>query len=168
MKKVNSISEVIIKASNIVCSFLCIALIVLMVGSTFLQIVFRKLFNSPLSWTEEFSRLAFVWINCLGSAIAIHTKSHIHLEYLVENLFSKSFQEILRIVHNAVIVMFFVWVAAPTLQLVKTMNTIPSPSLSLPSGLPHLGFLIGGVAIIFAAIGDSMEAFTELSTRGRE
>ena len=61
------------EALNVVCSLL----MVLILGAIFLQIFSRKILNDPLTWTEEFSRLAFIWMNCLGSAIVIKEKKHI-------------------------------------------------------------------------------------------
>ncbi len=151
---------------NRICRVVCCILLILIVGATFLQIICRKIFSSPLSWTEEFTRLLFVWLNCLGCAIAIQMKNQIQFDFLVSRLMSPRLQNIVRILTNIVIVLFFFLLLPPTMRLVQSMNTIPSAALSWPSGLPHLGYLAGLCAMIVAFLGDCMEAASELTRKG--
>lgn len=48
----------------------------------FLQVVFRYLFKSPLSWSEELTMLTFQWCVFLGAAIAVKRGNHFKLDSL--------------------------------------------------------------------------------------
>ena len=58
----------------------------IMVGATFLQVIFRYFFNHPLFWSEELSRYCFVWIVFVGAAIAVKHGAHIGVDYFVKHL----------------------------------------------------------------------------------
>lgn len=45
-----------------------------------LQLLSRYVFSSPLLFTEEFSRLCYVWVAFLGMAIGHHRMDHIKIE----------------------------------------------------------------------------------------
>jgi TRAP-type C4-dicarboxylate transport system permease small subunit len=57
--------------------FLCGALLVVMVGLTFLQIVLRNLFSSGMSWSDEISQFCMTWMVLFGSIWA--SKNNLHL-----------------------------------------------------------------------------------------
>lgn len=45
-----------------------------------LQLLSRYIFSSPLLFTEEFSRLAYVWVAFLGMAVAHRRRDHIQID----------------------------------------------------------------------------------------
>lgn len=53
---------------------------------TFLQVVFRYVFNHPLPWTEELAINLFVWVAFIGSSIALAKKGHYGLGLIKERL----------------------------------------------------------------------------------
>ena len=53
---------------------------------TFLQVVFRYVLDSSLSWSEEFSRYVFIWIIFLGTAAAVRRAEHMAVDALVDRL----------------------------------------------------------------------------------
>ncbi|WP_300356622.1 TRAP transporter large permease subunit [Fusobacterium sp.] len=59
-----------------------------------LQVLFRQVFRSPLVWSEELSRLIFVWVAMLGISIGIRKQSHIFIDFLY-NRFSPIVQKII-------------------------------------------------------------------------
>lgn len=61
----------------------CMFLIVLFMS---LEVFFRYVLNSPLSWTEEIGKLVFVWMVFIGAGIGIRTKGHISMEFLTSRL----------------------------------------------------------------------------------
>ncbi len=70
-------------------NFICRAEIVLM-GLWFTavffaistQVVMRYVFDSPLLWTDEFSRYSFVWIIYLGCAYCVGIDNHARIPFL--------------------------------------------------------------------------------------
>lgn len=61
----NKISKYIIKPIHVISFFALLAMVVLVV----IQIFCRFVLNISVPWTEEMSRLCFVWVIFLGSAI---------------------------------------------------------------------------------------------------
>jgi C4-dicarboxylate transporter DctQ subunit len=58
------------------------------VSLTFLQVVLRYIFNSPLTWVEEVGRYLFIWITFLGAAVAFARDTHIRVDAVI-GLFGK-------------------------------------------------------------------------------
>ena len=54
--------------------------LVLMSLATFVNVVFRYVFNSPFQWAEEFSRYAFIWVVFIGAAVSTKHKTHIIID----------------------------------------------------------------------------------------
>ena len=46
-----------------------------------LQVFFRQVLHTPLIWSEELSRLIFVWVAMLGISIGIRKQSHIFIDF---------------------------------------------------------------------------------------
>ena len=56
---------------------LCGALLVVMIGLTFLQIILRNLFSSGMRWSDEISQFCMTWMVLFGSIWA--SKNNLHL-----------------------------------------------------------------------------------------
>lgn len=59
------------------------SLLALMSGATFLNVVARYLFNSPVQWAEEFSRYSFIWLVFMAAVVATTHKKHITIDIVV-------------------------------------------------------------------------------------
>ena len=55
----------------------------LMFLATFMNVVARYGFNSPIQWAEEFSRYAFIWVVFMGAAVCAKRKRHIAIDSLL-------------------------------------------------------------------------------------
>jgi TRAP-type C4-dicarboxylate transport system permease small subunit len=58
-------------------------LMVLIAGA---QILFRAVFNMPLSWSEEVATYLFVWWVYMGAMLAVRSKSHLGIDVFVRRL----------------------------------------------------------------------------------
>lgn len=63
-----------------------LALFFLMCLLMILQLLSRYVFSSPLLFTEEFSRLAYVWVAFLGMAVAHRRRDHIRIDLFTDML----------------------------------------------------------------------------------
>jgi hypothetical protein len=54
--------------------------VIVVVG--FAQVLFRFVFESPLSWSEELVRYVFIWSVFLTAAIGFNLNSHISIDFL--------------------------------------------------------------------------------------
>jgi TRAP-type C4-dicarboxylate transport system permease small subunit len=62
---------------------LLITLVGVLTVSVFLQVLIRFVFKFPIPWTEEVSRIAFVYIIFLGATIAVREKAHINVDVVL-------------------------------------------------------------------------------------
>lgn len=119
---------------------------VVLVISTFMQVVFRFILNSPLAWTEELARYCLVFLTFLGAAYAMAMKQHVLVEFFT-NLFPPIGRKIFYTVATLVNLFFFGLMIYYGLQL--SMNSMEqlSPVLRIPMGaiyavIPVSGFLL--------------------------
>jgi len=113
-----------------------------MVISTFLQVIFRYLFNSPLFWSEELSRYCFVWVVFVGAAIAMKRGAHIGVDYFEMKLPSR-FKNYLKIAVNILIIFFLVITIYQSMLVVIVNMSQCSPAMKIPMGLIYLAIPVG-------------------------
>ena len=121
---------------------------------TFLQVVFRYVFNHPLPWTEELAINLFVWVTFIGTSIALAKKGHYGLELLKDRLPPMP-RMLAEVVSWSVSVAFLLIVAVYGVEVVlvtaHTMTTLPLSMQwffsAVPAGailmLLHLGIHAG-------------------------
>ena len=63
--------------------YLLTFLIGLLTVSVFLQVLIRFVFKSPLPWTEEVSRIAFVYSIFVGATITVREKAHLNVDFVL-------------------------------------------------------------------------------------
>lgn len=63
-----------------------IAASAVMIGIVTLQIVLRYAFNSSIDWSDELSRLLFVWSMFLAIPLGIREGAHVGIELLVAHI----------------------------------------------------------------------------------
>jgi TRAP-type C4-dicarboxylate transport system permease small subunit len=66
--------------------WIIIVMMAMMTILVFLQVLFRYLFDTPLGWSEEIARFAFVWLSFLGAASLVRSDGHIRVSLLVDAL----------------------------------------------------------------------------------
>ena len=79
---VNRLEEWLLRVETV----LVVILFPALVAVTFLQVVFRYVFNHPLPWTEELAINLFVWVGFIGASIALAKKGHYGLDLLKDKL----------------------------------------------------------------------------------
>ena len=58
-------------------------LILLVVVITLLAVFTRYVLNDPLAWTEQVSRILFVWMTFLGTAVLYRRRLHITIDFVL-------------------------------------------------------------------------------------
>jgi len=76
----------LIASVDLLAAWTIVVAISVMVGLVALQVLLRYAFNTSLGWTDETSRLAFVWAIFLGIPLGIRRGSHIGIEFLTSQL----------------------------------------------------------------------------------
>ena len=75
----------------------------IMVGSIFLQVIMRYVFNNSLSWSEELGRYMFIWMSWVGVSLGAKYGQHIKIEVLV-NKFPFKTRHIINIFSELIVI----------------------------------------------------------------
>lgn len=126
-----------------------------MIVMVFTNVVMRYGLDSGLRWGIELSRLSFVWIVMLGSALALRSNEHLAVTELVETVMPRALRPLWvlsRAVIVGLLVMFFIgcW-----RQMMLNWVNI-SQVTGLPAALFYLAGVIGGGLMIAVAIGQML------------
>jgi len=108
----------------------------------FMQVIWRYVLRSPLSWSEETARYLFVWVSFLGAITAARRGNHIGMEMLRDAL-SPTGKNLLRFVSNLVCILFFAMTCHYTIGVAPRTWKQLSPALEIPMFYPYLGIAIG-------------------------
>lgn len=126
---------------------ICILLITCLLGVTFVQIIARYVFNSPLSWSEELARLMFIWLSLLGSSVALRKNLHVSFS-LVTLVLPVRAEYGIRVFTNALIAATLIIILPPSFRFSLFMNTIPSAGLEWPMGIFYVSVSVASVLMI--------------------
>lgn len=125
-----------------------IALIVI-TAVTFLGVIMRYCFNSPITWLQEVQLWCFVWIVFFGAGAAFRTNSHVAIEILVDT-FPPFLKKIVEVFIYVVVlgVLGFLTVQGINLviQMLQTERT--TDILNIPFWFIYSAFPIGCVWMI--------------------
>lgn len=142
MKKLIRIEEI--------CS-IALFLIILMI--LFWQIFSRKVLNAPASWSEELSRLLFVYMGILGCHLAQHYETHIRIDFILSH-FPKPVQASLDVIFKLLMSAVFILIAYNGIRLCRSAGvrdhlvTLGLPVTVLNFGLVFLGVIIAAEMLI--------------------
>lgn len=112
-------------------SFLIIVLLIIIVASTFMQVIFRFILNSPLIWPEEIARMSYVWISFLGMALLVRRGTLLGVDTLlqaVNDRLKKVFVFFSRIIMFLMLIII-TWLGYEMLARVQGQS-LPATSLS--------------------------------------
>jgi TRAP-type C4-dicarboxylate transport system permease small subunit len=140
--------------------FMMSFLIVLM----FIQVVFRYFLGRSITWSEEVSRLLFIWTVFLGIDLAAKYNRHIRVTFQLK-LFTEPVQRGITIFAYFVWLAFSLTISIVAIEFVITMFKFPyfsqtlhvKPGLCLPDRSPGLqpGYAAGHQAVYRADFGES-------------
>ena len=129
MKKIAKVESAF---SNIMALFLALMGILV-----FSNVVLRYVFNSGLTWAEEFSRFLFVWVVFLGAIGALKENHHLGFSSLVEAL-PETLKKLCYVVSQG-LMLLCLWVL---FDGSFEMTILTTDTLSPATGIP-LAFMYG-------------------------
>lgn len=127
-----------------------------MIVSTFLQVVFRFVFNAPLYWTEELSRYSFVYIVFIGAAWAGRQGMHLGVDYFTSKLPEKT-RRCLKVVMDVLILVFSAVIVFVGISVVPINFRQLSPALNIPMGAVYAAIPIGFLLLFIYYLNHLME-----------
>ncbi|NLZ58328.1 MAG: TRAP transporter small permease [Corynebacterium sp.] len=130
-----------------------VILFALLVCVTVWQVFSRQVLNDPSTWSEELSKILFVWLSFSGSAFLFGERGHIAVDFIARKL-PLAGQRILQVIAQIIVVLFavlaMIWggYLASSIAWNQQMTALP-----LTLGWVYVIIPIAGVFIaIFAVI----------------
>lgn len=111
---------------------MCITFVIMFV--VVLMGIITRTFGSPLSWTEEASRLAFVWMIFLGLSYGTAHDKHIRVTIIPDKMGPKVSAAI-TIFWDIVTVVVFIWIGYNGFRYVAYSSAAKTFALQLNKGL---------------------------------
>ncbi|MGE5577804.1 MAG: TRAP transporter small permease, partial [Syntrophothermus sp.] len=137
------ISEAINKASLV---FVTVALMV-MTAAMFAQVFARDVLHSGIVWAEELSRYLMVWMVFIGAAIATYEGGQISVTAL-EEVLPERFRRWLRLLQDALAVVYSVVVVYIGWQVVKVVSMQTSPNIGLAMSYAYAAMPVSAAVMI--------------------
>jgi TRAP-type C4-dicarboxylate transport system permease small subunit len=106
--------------------------------------IFYRYFLVPLTWTLEFTLIAFIWVTLLGACFAQRDSSHVKFTMIYDKVKPRT-QIWMRIVGNTLVFIAFSISLYPTYRYINFMSFKKSDVLKIPMSIafsPYIVFLI--------------------------
>lgn len=146
----------IIKGFDIVIDWLSICFLLSVVFVVILQIIFRFVIQKPLSWSEEFSRYAFIWVVYLGGYVCTRNNAHLGITFFVDSLPHVP-QKIINFIATAAVFIYMIFVVIWGFQLSFKVMRQPSAVMRIPMGYVYMAIPIGMLLMIIRMIFNLLE-----------
>lgn len=148
MKYLNVISDGINQKVKKLCSILLMVMTAIIV----IQVFYRYIIGTSLSWSEEIARYIFIWIIMLGASIGVKESFHVAVTIIVQKLSEKArctVDTILNLLLGIVglIMTFYGY------SLARTVAIQLSPAVRISMFWVYLSVPVSGVLIIIHALG---------------
>lgn len=128
-----------------ICTLISVSLLILTVS---LQIFARFFLAQAPSWTEEVSRLFFIFSIAFSSALALKTNHFIYLDVFY-NKMKPSWKKAIDIAILIAIFALFLIIAIASIQFISMGWIEDSPSLGINMGIAFSSMFILGITICY-------------------
>ena len=120
------------------------------IGSTVIQIFARFFLASAPSWTEEASRLFFIYAMSFAAGLALREKYFVELDVFYRR-FSKKMKYITDLLIQLCTVLLFAIMGFYSFQYIQLGSTETSPSMRIPMSFAFVSILIMSVTVVLYA-----------------
>lgn len=137
--------------SERIISILCVISLAIMAVMGILQVFFRYVIASSLTFSEELTIFMFIWSVALGSAIALRKGSHAAIELFVNWLPAKLKKAVL-IFGILLSVAFFLLLIIKGIDLTQTVHKQLSPAMQIPMSYAYSAIPTGGLFMLIYSL----------------
>ncbi|WP_428769119.1 TRAP transporter small permease [Treponema sp. HNW] len=131
-----------------------------------LQIFFRYILKSPLTWTMECTLICFCYIVTLGACYAARKQTHV-IFTLVYDSVKAPFKYILSMCGNLIIIAAFLIMLKPSFSFIRFMSFQKTSVLKLGMNIVFAPFLILLLSVIFYQTVELLETLLSMK-RGED
>lgn len=129
-----------------------------LIATVSLQIFARFFLASAPSWTEEASRLFFIYAISFASGIALKNNSYVSLD-MFYNLFNQRIKKILDVLIPGLIFLLFGIVMMYSMEFIKNGFVEKSPSMKISMSFAFLSIFIMSSTVCYYSFGKIVTAF---------
>lgn len=123
-----------------------------------LQIYARFFLEDAPSWTEEASRLFFIYAIAFAAGLALKNKYYVHLDMFF-NRFSNSIRKRIELIIPVVTFLLFAIIMVFSIQLIILGLPEKSPSMGFTMGFAFISVFIMSVAICYYSFFQILKTF---------
>ncbi len=123
-----------------------VALLAVTVTLVILQVFFRYVLNSSLSWSEEAARYLFIWAAVLGFSSSVEAQRLFRFDMVVQRLPPAAAAVCVGLYALATVGFLWALIVSGGALVAGTMSQT-SPAIRLPMALPYAALPVGGVLI---------------------
>ena len=137
------------EALTVTLEYFSMACIVLMTLLVIAQVVLRYVFNDPLTWSEEMSRIVFIYLAYLGIGAAYGRRRHMFISALVDVLpagLKRTVRFLVVGIASAFLLAVIIITSRSILEVYRVQIT--TPALDFPMAFVYLVIPLGMAALI--------------------
>ena len=139
---------------------LIIALLFGILALTFVQVIFRYVLGSPLTWSEAICRYMYVWMVFVGAAVVMRGEGHLTLTFFLDRMPHK-IQRFMRVVANLLILFILILIFLKEgLYLTKLTSTQISATIRITLNWVYVAIPVGGLLMGLNTVRKTIKLFT--------
>lgn len=139
----------ILKASALAIAATALAAILCLV---FAQVTMRFVFDRPLSWPEELSRIIFIYLVFIGAAEASVARTHIAVDMVDTFGLSSHIDRWINVLRDLAMLTVLVIIVVGAWTMIPIVHSMRLPATGLRISLMVVPVLIGGVLMSAATV----------------
>ncbi|WP_205165562.1 TRAP transporter small permease [Alteribacter salitolerans] len=134
-----------------VIKYLNISILLLMFGLLILQVVTRRLLNTPLPWPEEFALLCMIWITFFGAYQLTVENRHLKMDFL-ETKIPDQYRVYFQVFSKILIAGFLVMISIKGFSFIGQVGGTSMPVSGLPMWLPYCFIWISCILMLIEVV----------------
>jgi TRAP-type C4-dicarboxylate transport system permease small subunit len=141
---------------------ICTALLGGIFGSVLLQVLMRYVFNSPLTWSDEVTRLFLVWLTFLGAVLSYRLGTQIAVDafqLLAVRLDWHRLAQSAEVLIQTTIALVSLALLLGGIQLTDATLDRPTPALGIPVATFYLAVPVSAGLILWSIAERVVESF---------
>jgi TRAP-type transport system small permease protein len=127
---------------------LAVVLFLMVFAVVLLQVFMRYVLNSPLVWSEELARYAFVWVSFLGWVLATRSGTHIRIGAFVD-MMPATARRTIRWFNALLVILFAVVLAWYGGRMVLKNTDVPTITLFFSYAMVYAAVPFSCALIVF-------------------
>ncbi|MPM96949.1 hypothetical protein SDC9_144119 [bioreactor metagenome] len=139
MKKLDVITKVI--------EIICAMLMVIMVVTTFIQIIRRYVFGTVFPWAEEIAIYSMIWIAFMGAVLCLRHSDHTRIDFFI-SLLPHKIKKMVEIFDYFLCFAFMMLLSYHSFALLDTLGNFKSTGAQIPYLFVYSCILVSGLLMV--------------------